>query len=782
MVDDEDRRLLLAETLDCCSHRLDAWLTSAASRRLADLRAATPDGCRIGAYGVLDRVRLRVAEHGGTVDGRKVLHDPGDGGYVHAPGLTHAATAGVLRSGRLTQRRGDPDAEALDIDLSSDRVRDALSLLEGMRNGQSLGALLGYRLERRLHDRSGGDLELDRFIYVLRTLAPLRAGKLTEPEEPAEEAVAASDVVDGLRLLEVPTARVGSALVTGPSDQRYIEAWVPPRPGEAEAVLAAIAELDRTHDAVADLLLAESVHQLVSGNPARASAALDVLGAGESVPPEPEVVLQPRSGVSLRHRLGAVVTASAGAGGGWSSSPRSAAEPRLEIWAQAALGPATALSLTDGGPSLAGAGLSALDVLYDADGDTAVTSTLVARVTAAVPDLPDGVPALGPLWQLAGMLRSLLVGSRPLDTADLGVRPTSEASPDDGRRMPNAPEIIARADAARAALQAAVTVGDPAGLLAFGVRPAPGTPAILTPDEVAFAAESLLAEGGRRVAAAARLVTRAQDPATSPKAAVELARQGVEAVFGTGFLAVPLLPPVAADVWSEACGPAGVTARSGSDLRPWLVRSGVLRAGAASYGEALMVREAFSRSTTRLRVVQTPPGAYPTWIGLPFPGAVAPTTPVDSLVTEVVGPAADLGGPVAGFVVDEWTEVVPRRLERSDPAQPDLPPQLVDVATTGIAVHANGPGARPPQSILLAMTPDGGAWTADRLLEVIDEAFALARLRGVTLPMIPFAGQYLPALYFRDWSLQGEPVIDWHRLAQSAFLQSEALSFLKVQP
>ncbi len=47
-------------------------------------------------------------------------------------------------------------------------------------------------------------------------------------------------------------------------------------------MLAAIAELQRTHDAVADLLLAESVHQVVSGNPPRAAAAMDALAAGES--------------------------------------------------------------------------------------------------------------------------------------------------------------------------------------------------------------------------------------------------------------------------------------------------------------------------------------------------------------------------------------------------------------------------------------------------------------------------------------------------------------------
>ncbi len=284
----DERRLLLSETLDCCSHRLDAWLTSAATLRLRDLRARGGKGTHIGAYAWLENIDLRPAVAAGQVDGVDVLHDGVDGGYVHAPGLTHAATAGVLRSGRLTHRRGDPNNEALDIDLSSTRVRDALALLDGMRRGQSLGALLGYRLERRLHDWPGPAVELDRFIYVLRALAPLRAGKLTAHDQPVEEGLAASQVVDGLRITEVPWPTIGAALVAGPQDNNYIPpgTWVAPRAGEAEAVLAAIAELEQTHDAVADLLLAESVHQIVGGNPPRAAAAMDVLGAGEAAPPE----------------------------------------------------------------------------------------------------------------------------------------------------------------------------------------------------------------------------------------------------------------------------------------------------------------------------------------------------------------------------------------------------------------------------------------------------------------------------------------------------------------
>jgi hypothetical protein len=199
----EERRLLLSETLDCCSHRLDAWITGAAAERLHWMRQRRATGAFIGAYGWLEAIELRTPTPAGQIDGKDVLDDGTDGGFIHAPGLNHTATAGVLRSGRLTHRRGDPNNEALDIDLSSARVRDALSLLEGMRHGQPLGALLGYRLERRLHEQSGKGLELDRFIYVLRTLAPLRAGKLTAPGQPVEESLAARDVVDGLKLMEV---------------------------------------------------------------------------------------------------------------------------------------------------------------------------------------------------------------------------------------------------------------------------------------------------------------------------------------------------------------------------------------------------------------------------------------------------------------------------------------------------------------------------------------------------------------------------------------------------
>jgi hypothetical protein len=790
IISPDERRLLLCETLDCCSHRLDAWLTSAASRRLSDQRDLGGAGIFIGAYGWIENVTLSAPEDAGQIDGQPALHARDDGGYIHAPGIDHAVTAGILRSARLTHRRGDPNSDALDIDLSSARMRDAAAVLDGMRQGQSLGALLGYRLERALHEQSGAGVELDRFIYVLRGLAPLRGGKLTEPGQPVEESVAASDVVDGLRLLAIPADTVRLKLDQGPADTTYMQppdTWRPPQGNEADAVLAAIAALERTHDAVADLLLAESVYQLALGNPARAAAALDVLGAGEATPPEPEVIRTPRSGLPIQHRLAILVPEPTPASlPGWNAdAPRARAEPRLERWAQGALGDATAIVVSaDGRRMLADASLCALDVLYDADGDAVASSSLAARLRSRLEGLVDAdLVVIGHLWELAGMLRAVLTGARPLGVADVG-RPVGEG---DRGRVVDADELLARAFAAVAALTAAAAAGFTLQEMAqFGLRAPPGHPMFpATATEQQLAHDALVAIANQRLANAQGLLDRVTGESTAA-ARVEFAAEALSTVFGGSFVTVPRIFPPApgeTDLWSGAVGPGGVTARPGAHIRPWLQRTGGFRKPTYAYMETVLVREA-SGQAPWLRVAQAPAGAFGRWAALPFEGD-PPGVPLASMVAEVVGVDAagaepSLAGAIAGLVLDEWTEVVPRRLKKTDRAHPEAPPAYSDVVSSAVAVNANGPGARPPQAILLALSADGAAWTDERLVKVLDEAFELAKMRTLTLQQIPLIGRMLPALYFRDWSLQGEPVIDWAKVA-SNFDLNEVLKHLVVK-
>src|SRR5262245_899869 len=96
----------------------------------------------------------------------------------------------------------DPAPDALRLDLSSTRARVDTGLLDGGGQGQTLRTLLGYRLGRCVHGAT-----CDRLIAPLRELAPLVAGKIArplEPADPATESIAAENVVDAVHLLQKP--------------------------------------------------------------------------------------------------------------------------------------------------------------------------------------------------------------------------------------------------------------------------------------------------------------------------------------------------------------------------------------------------------------------------------------------------------------------------------------------------------------------------------------------------------------------------------------------------
>ena len=139
-------------------------------------------------------------------------------------------------------------------------------------------------------------------------------------------------------------------------------------------------------------------------------------------------------------------------------------------------------------------------------------------------------------------------------------------------------------------------------------------------------------------------------------------------------------------------------------------------------------------------MLQLPSVPGETWIGLPFADGTLPKGPRTALVAELPGGVVPAATDVlAGFVVDEWVDVV------SSPT-----------TVTGVALNADAPDARPPQAILLAVTPDGKPWDLDRLRGVVDDTVRLAQERAVTLERVPLAPRLLPALYVDDWSLQGQ--------------------------
>ena len=100
--------------------------------------ADRPQGVHVGCYGWVEDLR---PDRGPAADSL---------GYIAAPSLAHAVERGA--AAQRPRRPTGPRTRSTSTCRSA-RVREALKLLEGVAAGQPLAALLGYRIERKLHRR-----------------------------------------------------------------------------------------------------------------------------------------------------------------------------------------------------------------------------------------------------------------------------------------------------------------------------------------------------------------------------------------------------------------------------------------------------------------------------------------------------------------------------------------------------------------------------------------------------------------------------------------------------
>jgi hypothetical protein len=448
---------LFREHLDLCSHRLDAWKMGLLQHQLSFMRFPPQGeprrGIHIGAYGWVENLKpqtktltpLTLPPHLHQIFDNKpgltpLMRDSTNGGFIHAPSLNHAVTAAVLRNGyRANATPAKPNL--MTVNLSSERVRHSLGLIEGIRNGQKLGALLGYQFERELHDAGN----LDKYIFDLREKFSLNAQKLKTTQTPNTpiEAIEANNVVDGFALMNFLDAHK--------NDADPLAAVLPGSTvGERGTIVKAGRRLFNLADGVADVAVAESVHQVVMGNYDRAAATMDAYAAA-NLPPEPEVVRTPRSGHTITHRVGIQlrpnVTANAG------DNPRLQAEPCLNDWLSDRLPPPGDLGVVvryDGNPNplfvtQANLGLAPIDLLFAIDEGRTQAATaledLVLNFVAAKPDVrPDSRIELAftepepnkitffEAAPLLASLRALALRSRPLEATDVQLAGEASAS------------------------------------------------------------------------------------------------------------------------------------------------------------------------------------------------------------------------------------------------------------------------------------------------------------------------------------------------------------------
>ncbi len=687
------------ETLGLGTHRLDAWATSVVARQLLELRypeRVPAPGSQGGSP--VQRGGVHVGAFG-WVTGLRPRDSTASQGFVHTPSMGHAATAAILRSAWTARGEGSALAPAA-VDIQSARVRTSEWLLDGVRNGQALGDLLGYRLERYLHA-----ISLDALIAPLRH--SVGAGQVP-PDTTAE------DPVDGLEALEL--WRAGTLYDGWPVADHPV-----PTDAQKAAVAFGLGLLELAFDAIDDATLFEATHQLVAGNIDRAGAVISSMGDVDLAPPELIAQRTPTAGPTIDHRVMVLIDAAAAADQRWSAGIRSKIAPQLESWVANLLPPPSTVGFRIGtghdaaAGRLDGLGVSALDVLALAGDDPSTVSPGLAElVRLADPDHaaatidagdPAGAPAsLAELQLLAIEIRRMVEAARPAVAADLLpsalVDPAAEPTPSQG--------VGQSVDAAGTVLEHLQW-------------------AIDHPDE----ARPHLARLG--------IVAPADDPAalvelarTRSAAMIEIHRSGgsgddaVAAGLGRG---VPLLTPFRG-------GPDAVTL--GNDLADaahiddWIDLVAPVRPGVGRWTTVQLLGELLDAPTTTVLVT----GQLPLQPGDPWAATAAPpaSTGGRTVVTAQVHGAVDPSStrPFVGLVLDRWSDRIP------------APDQV-----TAVAVHHDAPSNRPPQTWLLVVPP-AKKWTVNALASTVLDALEWAQLRAVALEDLGDFGHAIPTVMVPD--------------------------------
>ncbi|MFK0124284.1 hypothetical protein ACIQSP_13295 [Streptomyces nigra] len=784
---------LLCEVLDTQSHRLDAWITSVASARLKGQRGDRPEGTHLGAYGWVTDLRPRGWEppsvptdpeddapvagengeggEGAPEDGDEIPEDEeglGVGasadqtndGYLVAPSMHQATTAAVLRSGWLSHT----DDQAFCVDLTSSRVRKALAVVDGIRSGQTLGALLGYRLERALHDA-----HLDQLIAPFRAAYP--TAHVAEPDAPdseqARKATAESNVVDGQALVADFIAHGRAlqdldSLTTQLSEQLSDDLL--PLQDQAEPL---VSDLEATIDAVGDLLLTESVHHLVAGNPLRAGQAADGIARGDNLPQDFEALRTPRATVDITHRLGLLAPAT-GTEGWAADRPLADLDPALERWCQTRLGPASGWSFAFGDPDspatvgLADLGVCALETVLSAgffghradhgsaslgDPGGTLARRLLRQAPAGVAVTEAGAARFAELRLLCRALADVLAAGRPLLVTDLDAAAGADWSAAD------LPELADRVTAWHRTVTSALDeldqeteeLPDTADEV---VRELEVLADLGVPDAWPAAdAEQVDALGEQARAVLSRF--RAEPlpplpgpPPQEPSAVLEWVthlRTAVSSAFGR---TLPVLPVLRLDGSAAAAALTG-PAPQGADedaVADWLLEMERVRPQAGVLDDALAAAETLAGTAPCAAVVAQVPTGQP-WIARGPAPAPSHRNPAPRHCAVLLTDGTPDPGRIAGLVVDAWTETVPEPARAEAGDQEEL---------GGLAFHYNQPDARAPQALLLAVPPDPRrGWRMQDVHAIVEETFALARLRGMDLNDLYALRGLLPVQWVR---------------------------------
>jgi hypothetical protein len=215
---------------------------------------------------------------------------------------------------------------------------------------------------------------------------------------------------------------------------------------------------------------------------------------------------------------------------------------------------------------------------------------------------------------------------------------------------------------------------------------------------------------------------------TGAKPRVERAVEELGSIFGGRFVALPTMHvPQPEEI--ERSLQARTTLTGGDDAAPsrYLQQVTRVRENLGRFQKFSVYARALRSAPLTLNVVQLPYVPGEQWLGVPFGTTTRPKEGRAGALLFSEDATIDSTATWRGVLLEQWTEVIPKRAEQ-----------------TAIAFHYDTPRAAAPQAVLLAVPPRLDiAWQFEELLAILNETLDLAKVRAVDAELLPL-GQTLP--------------------------------------
>lgn len=769
----------LSEIIDLNSYRLDAWISSIATARLATVREYLPTGLYFGAYGFVENLKKDELAKVNPIE--KIDHNRvDDGGIIHCPTPAQALTATLFKNSYLTHF--DLESQNINpftLNLTSDRIQESERFMQGIRQGQEIEALLGYKMERFLHEEG-----LNTEIYKLRRAFPLEVNIVNRSDSNLDIGFKTMSVINGLAVIEANQSEEGRQLLRATlGDDDKVD----------HIMTMLIPKLENILDGSLDHLFFEAGFQLVQGNLSQSAAAMDA-AKGDLEPPITDALKTKIPGVGISHKLVFLFPEAEDIDlSNNEFNCKGYIEPTLECWLKHQIGPLdqigckvqlleSSVEIDKVDVNLKDLGIGYLDLFYlsseeVSDGASELELRIVRninydqdKISYKITDTPaDGCHSLAEALEVMRYAQNLLSKSRFAESEDL--KTIEESASFDWTALEKIKSRILnlvanlnrwkidpdRKENKRALAKLNITESKRAFL-----------------DDSSVEQDAFYKEVNLLVLAVDEKLKQYKDSidvkesAKDYKASFERLKEAAQLLFGKAFI---LLPPCAVSEKVEQTISApkqelligNASLNDGNiwgqeRIHTWLQELAQVNEGSSTFEEWLMISRVWEERLSSQRERSFQIAQYPSFDT--YPWVALSKAEIDTLIAssiykqvEVYKEAGeemaypikiengqireeryypdgceslviykdhdaqlDSSKPAYGIVIDEFTEHIPD--EKLD---------------TGLSFHYNAPNNEAPQALLLAVAPPFAVndWSEDLLYEIINDTIDLMKIRMV---------------------------------------------------